>query len=127
MRKNSSETEQNQAEKSVEICRFNIDNQKRKLEEINSKLDALQKTLNDNKVLSPNEQIKLLMEKDRLMLSTNRLNGLIKELVNELTAAEKRLGRMKFASSSEDLTSREAGSIGGNMVQKMVEAFEKNL
>lgn len=26
-----------------------------------------------------------------------------------------------------DLTSREAGSIGGNMVRKMVEAYEQNL
>jgi small acid-soluble spore protein D (minor alpha/beta-type SASP) len=26
-----------------------------------------------------------------------------------------------------DLTSREAGSIGGNMVKKMVESYEKNL
>lgn len=26
-----------------------------------------------------------------------------------------------------DLTSREAGSVGGNMVKKMVEAYEKNL
>jgi small acid-soluble spore protein D (minor alpha/beta-type SASP) len=26
-----------------------------------------------------------------------------------------------------DLTSREAGSIGGQMVKKMVEAFEKNI
>ncbi|MEY8001517.1 alpha/beta-type small acid-soluble spore protein [Clostridium sp. Mt-5] len=26
-----------------------------------------------------------------------------------------------------DLTSREAGSIGGNMVKKMIEAYEQNL
>lgn len=48
------------------------------------------------------------------------------------------LDRFKMESAAEvgvnlkqgyngDLTSREAGSIGGNMVKKMVEAYEKGL
>ena len=28
---------------------------------------------------------------------------------------------------NEDLTSREAGSVGGQMVKKMIESYEKNL
>lgn len=52
--------------------------------------------------------------------------------------AKEGLNRFKMESAAEvgvnlkqgyngDLTSREAGSIGGNMVKKMVEAYEKNL
>ena len=48
------------------------------------------------------------------------------------------LNRFKMEAASEvgvtlkegyngDLTSREAGSVGGQMVKKMVEAYEKNL
>ncbi|MBL4933490.1 MULTISPECIES: alpha/beta-type small acid-soluble spore protein [Clostridium] len=52
--------------------------------------------------------------------------------------AKEGLSRFKMESASEvgvtlnqgyngDLTSREAGSVGGQMVKKMVEAYEKNL
>lgn len=52
--------------------------------------------------------------------------------------AREGLNRFKMESAQEvgvnlkegyngDLTSREAGSIGGQMVKKMVEAYEKNL
>ncbi|MCM0650255.1 alpha/beta-type small acid-soluble spore protein [Clostridium swellfunianum] len=52
--------------------------------------------------------------------------------------AKEGLNRFKMEASREvgvnlkegyngDLTSREAGSIGGQMVKKMVEAYEKNL
>ncbi|MCM0647085.1 alpha/beta-type small acid-soluble spore protein [Clostridium swellfunianum] len=52
--------------------------------------------------------------------------------------AKEGLNRFKMESAKEvgvnlkegyngDLTSREAGSIGGQMVKKMVEAYEKNL
>ncbi|MCI1946428.1 alpha/beta-type small acid-soluble spore protein [Clostridium luticellarii] len=52
--------------------------------------------------------------------------------------AKEALNRFKTESAREvgvnlkngyngDLTSREAGSIGGNMVKKMIEAYEQNL
>ncbi|WPC39627.1 alpha/beta-type small acid-soluble spore protein [Clostridium sp. JS66] len=52
--------------------------------------------------------------------------------------AKEALDRFKMESAAEvgvnlkqgyngDLTAREAGSIGGNMVKKMVEAYEKGL
>ncbi|NMM61848.1 alpha/beta-type small acid-soluble spore protein [Clostridium sp. P21] len=52
--------------------------------------------------------------------------------------AKEGLNKFKMESAAEvgvnlkqgyngDLTSREAGSIGGNMVKKMVEAYEKGL
>lgn len=52
--------------------------------------------------------------------------------------AKEALNRFKMESAREvgvnlkegyngDLTSREAGSVGGNMVKKMVQAYEQNL
>lgn len=52
--------------------------------------------------------------------------------------AKEKLNQFKMESAAEvgvnlkqgyngDLTSREAGSIGGNMVKKMVQAYEQNL
>lgn len=52
--------------------------------------------------------------------------------------AKEALDRFKMESAKEvgvnlkegyngDLTSREAGSVGGNMVKKMVQAYEQNL
>ncbi|MHC6180549.1 small, acid-soluble spore protein, alpha/beta type [Clostridium sp. JNZ X4-2] len=52
--------------------------------------------------------------------------------------AREALNRFKMESAKEvgvnlkegyngDLTSREAGSVGGNMVKKMIEAYEQNL
>lgn len=41
--------------------------------------------------------------------------------------AAKEVGVNLKAGYNGDLTSREAGSIGGQMVKRMVEAYEKNL
>lgn len=52
--------------------------------------------------------------------------------------AKKALENLKYESAKEvgvnlkqgyngDLTSREAGSVGGQMVKKMIESYEKNL
>jgi hypothetical protein len=57
---------------------------------------------------------------------------------NLVPEAKDGLNKFKMESAAEvgvnlkdgyngDLTSREAGSIGGNMVKKMVEAYEKGL
>ncbi len=57
---------------------------------------------------------------------------------NLVPEAREGLNKFKMESAAEvgvnlkdgyngDLTSREAGSIGGNMVKKMVEAYEKGL
>jgi len=70
-----------------------------------------------------------LLKEDYYMASRNRV------LVPEAKAG---LDRFKMEAAQEvgvnlkegyngDLTSREAGSIGGQMVKKMVEAYEKNL
>ena len=55
-----------------------------------------------------------------------------------VTQAKEGLNKFKMEAAQEvgvnlkegyngDLTSREAGSVGGQMVKKMVEAYEKNL
>jgi len=41
--------------------------------------------------------------------------------------AAKEVGTNLKVGYNGDLTSREAGSVGGQMVKKMVEAYEKNL
>ncbi len=58
-----------------------------------------------------------------------------RKVIPQATAA---LDKMKFEVASEmgvnlkegyngDLTSREAGTVGGNMVRKMVEQYERNM
>ena len=55
-----------------------------------------------------------------------------------IPAARKAMDQFKMEAASEvgvnlkdgyngDLTSREAGSVGGQMVKKMIESYEKNL
>ena len=67
------------------------------------------------------------------MASTN--TGSNKGMVPEARAA---MDRFKMEAAAEvgvdlkegyngDLTSREAGSVGGQMVKKMIESYEKNL
>ena len=57
---------------------------------------------------------------------------------NTVPEAKEALNRFKMEAASEvgvnlkqgyngDLTSREAGSVGGQMVKKMIESYEKNL
>lgn len=66
---------------------------------------------------------------------TNTNNGSNKGMVPEARAA---MDRFKMEAANEvgvnlkdgyngDLTSRQAGSIGGQMVKKMIESYEKNM
>ena len=66
---------------------------------------------------------------------TNTKNGSNQGMVPEARAA---MDRFKMEAAAEvgvnlkqgyngDLTSRQAGSIGGQMVQKMIESYEQNL
>ena len=66
---------------------------------------------------------------------TNTKNGSNQGLVPEARAA---MDRFKMEAAAEvgvnlkqgyngDLTSRQAGSIGGQMVKKMIESYEQNL
>ena len=66
---------------------------------------------------------------------TNTKNGSNQGMVPEARAA---MDRFKMEAAAEvgvnlkqgyngDLTSREAGSVGGQMVKKMIESYEQNL
>ena len=66
---------------------------------------------------------------------TNTKNGSNQGMVPEARAA---MDRFKMEAAAEvgvnlkqgyngDLSSREAGSVGGQMVKKMIESYEKNL
>ena len=66
---------------------------------------------------------------------TNKKNGSNQGMVPEARAA---MDRFKMEAAAEvgvnlkqgyngDLTSRQAGSIGGQMVKKMIESYEQNL
>ena len=65
-------------------------------------------------------------------MASNRTNRVL------VPQAKEALNRFKMESARDvgvnlkegyngDLTSREAGSVGGNMVKKMVQAYEQNL
>ena len=71
-------------------------------------------------------------EKERMTMSNNNNNQL------NIPKAKEGMEQFKMQAANEvgvnlkqgyngDLTSREAGSIGGQMVKKMVEAYEQNL
>ena len=66
---------------------------------------------------------------------TNTKNGSNQGMVPEARAA---MDRFKMAAAAEvgvnlkqgyngDLTSRQAGSVGGQMVKKMIESYEQNM
>ena len=66
---------------------------------------------------------------------TNTKNGSIQGMVPEARAA---MDRFKMEAAAEvgvnlkqgyngDLTSRQAGSVGGQMVKKMIESYEQNM
>ena len=68
------------------------------------------------------------------MASSNNSN----RLANDTAQAREKMDNMKYEIANElgvnlkkgyngDLTSREAGSVGGQMVKKMIESYEKNL
>jgi len=77
-------------------------------------------------------EINMFDEKENAIMSTKNTNQLN---VPEARAA---MDKFKMEAASEvgvnlkegyngDLTSREAGSVGGQMVKKMIESYEKNL
>lgn len=81
------------------------------------------------------------MRKSKEILTSNRMKGETKMKSNNqinIPEAKNRMDQFKMEAASEvgvnlqngyngNLTSREAGSIGGQMVKKMVEAYERGL
>ena len=72
------------------------------------------------------------MKKENMIMSSKNSNQL------NIPEARAAMDKFKMEAASEvgvnlkegyngDLTSREAGSVGGQMVKKMIESYEKNL
>ena len=74
----------------------------------------------------------IVVEKEKIIMSSKNSNKL------NIPEAKAAMNKFKMEAASEvgvnlkqgyngDLTSREAGSVGGQMVKKMIESYEKNL
>ena len=84
MRGSSAENKINQAIESVRICKFNIENQQKKLEELNIKINKIAST---NSL--PTNELK------KLMVYANVQRGLILELQGEFNLNENRLKQLR--------------------------------
>ncbi len=80
----------------------------------------------------PNNANAKMMEKGVTIMSSKNSNQI------NIPEARSAMDKFKMEAASEvgvnlkqgyngDLTSREAGSVGGQMVKKMIESYEKNL
>ena len=80
----------------------------------------------------PNQSLSLNNRKEILNMSSKNSNKL------NIPEAKAAMDKFKMEAANEvgvnlkngyngDLTSREAGSVGGQMVKKMIESYEKNL
>ena len=98
MKSNSLEAQIERAERSTQICRFNIANQIRKLEEIYIRITAVQNILREGNHNSspPSDRENLIKIKNNLDLYVNRQIGLIDELEKELIKAEDNLRNIQF-------------------------------
>lgn len=88
MRGSSAENKINQAMESIRICKFNIANQEKKLEELNAKILRMQK-----KIVGTNSLPSIELKK--LMVYANVQRGLIIELQGEFNLNEDRLKQLK--------------------------------
>ena len=80
-----------QAKESVRICKFNIENQEKKLEDWNKKLATVQSKIASISSLPSTELEKLINIDSKLMIYVNLHKGLIVELQGELNLNEKNL------------------------------------
>ena len=103
----------------------------------------LPKQVSMQKLHIQTQNISLSFAKNKLGKQPNRLKGDVtmsnrnsNQLVNP--NAREAMDKFKMEAASEvgvnlkngyngDLTSRQAGSVGGQMVKKMIEAYEKNM
>lgn len=83
------------AEESRKICMYNLENQKKKLDEIKAHIVKVEKLLGSNSLLSAEEYKKQTMLRKYLRLKAYRLTGLIEELEGTLKAAEENLTMIK--------------------------------
>lgn len=95
MARHSLQANYERAEESRKICMYNLENQKKKLDEIKVQIVKVEKLLRSNSSLSEEEYKKQTMLRKYLRLKAYRITGLIEELEGTLKAAEENLTMIK--------------------------------
>ena len=84
-----------QVEESIRICKYNIENQERQLQEFNKKASEMQSKLADIKSLSSAEKENLIIIDNKLKYYINLKKALIIEFQGSLKLYEKKLEFLK--------------------------------
>lgn len=95
MSRHSLQAEFERAEESRKICMYNLENQKRILDELNIQIAKIQNQLQDNMFSNVLERNRQAAVQNTLKKRVRRLVGLIPELEGELKAAEENLRKIK--------------------------------
>ena len=92
-----------QVKESVRICKFNIRNQQKKLEESTKKITTIKNKIASISSPTLNELEELVNIDNKLMIHANLQKGLILELEGELNLYENKLQQLKTNSINKDL------------------------
>ncbi|MBC8061957.1 MAG: hypothetical protein H7Y18_14990 [Clostridiaceae bacterium] len=95
MRGYSLENEIYKVEESVRVCKLNIQNQERKLQELNDKTATMQSKITSINSLAPNKLEELTITNNRLIYYTNLKKTLILEFQATLKLYENKLHNLK--------------------------------
>lgn len=99
----SMEKKLDQVKESVRICKFNIRNQQKKLEESTKKITTIKNKIASISSPTLNELEELVNIDNKLMIHANLQKGLILELEGELNLYENKLQQLKTNSINKDL------------------------
>ena len=85
----------NKAKESVRLCRINIENQGKKLDEANKKIAIIQSKISSINSIPAHKLEKLISIVDKLMLNVEVHKGIIIELQRDLNINENNLKQLK--------------------------------
>lgn len=103
LRNYSMEKKLDQAKESIKICKFNIENQEKRLWQWNKKLAQIQSKIANISSLPSTELDKLIGIDNKLMIYVNLHKGLILELQRELKLNENNLKLLEASSVQKNL------------------------
>ena len=95
MRINPIETKLNKAKESVRICKINIENQEKKLEENNMKIAIVRSKISSISSISSVKLEKFISIIDKLMLNVELHKGIILELQGDLILSQNNFKQLK--------------------------------
>lgn len=93
----------NKAKESVRLCRINIENQGKKLDEANEKIAIIQSKISSINSIPAHKLEKLMCIVDKLMLNVEVHKGIIIELQVDLNINENNLKQLKSNSICNNL------------------------